>query len=134
GKKVVIEKDNTTMIEGAGGHDGIKGRIEAIRREIAETKSDYDREKLEERLAKLAGGVAKINVGAATESEMKEKKARVEDALHATRAALEEGILPGGGVALLRASRAVKPAAGLTSDEKTGYELIVRACSSPIHQ
>ena len=103
-KKVVIDKDNTTIIEGAGSHDAIKGRIEAIRREIADTKSDYDREKLEERLAKLAGGVAKINVGAATESEMKEKKARVEDALHATRAALEEGILPGGGVALLRAS------------------------------
>ena len=100
-KKVDIDKDNTTIIEGAGSHDAIKGRIEAIRREIADTKSDYDREKLEERLAKLAGGVAKINVGAATESEMKEKKARVEDALHATRAALEEGILPGGGVALL---------------------------------
>ncbi len=107
-KKVVIDKDNTTIIEGSGSHDAIKGRIEAIRREIADTKSDYDREKLEERLAKLSGGVAKINVGAATESEMKEKKARVEDALHATRAALEEGILPGGGVALLRASNAVK--------------------------
>ncbi len=104
-KKVQIDKDNTTIIEGAGKTDAIKGRIEAIRREIADTKSDYDREKLEERLAKLAGGVAKINVGAATESEMKEKKARVEDALHATRAALEEGILPGGGVALLRASQ-----------------------------
>src|SRR5208337_4985823 len=101
-KKVLIDKDNTTIIEGSGSHDAIKGRIEAIRREIKDTKSDYDREKLEERLAKLAGGVAKINVGAATESEMKEKKARVEDALHATRAALEEGILPGGGVALLR--------------------------------
>ena len=100
----MIDKDNTTIIEGAGSHDAIKGRIEAIRREIDDTKSDYDREKLEERLAKLAGGVAKINVGAATESEMKEKKARVEDALHATRAALEEGILPGGGVALLRAA------------------------------
>ena len=104
-KKVIIDKDNTTIIEGAGSHDAIKGRIEAIRREIADTKSDYDREKLEERLAKLAGGVAKINVGAATESEMKEKKARVEDALHATRAALEEGILPGGGVALLACVR-----------------------------
>src|SRR5947209_7023712 len=108
-KKIQIDKDNTTIIEGAGKTDAIKGRIEAIRREIADTKSDYDREKLEERLAKLAGGVAKINVGAATESEMKEKKARVEDALHATRAALEEGILPGGGVALLRASTQVKP-------------------------
>src|SRR3954466_15458643 len=132
-KKVMIDKDNTTVIEGAGKSDAIKGRIEAIRREIGETKSDYDREKLEERLAKLAGGVAKINVGAATESEMKEKKARVEDALHATRAALEEGILPGGGVALLRASTQVKPQ-GLTHDEETGYAIIVRACSAPIHQ
>src|SRR5436309_31909 len=132
-KKVVIDKDNTTIIEGAGKSDAIKGRIDAIRREIADTKSDYDREKLEERLAKLAGGVAKINVGAATESEMKEKKARVEDALHATRAALEEGILPGGGVALLRAARALKPK-GLTADEETGYHIIVRACSAPIHQ
>lgn len=133
-KKVVIDKDNTTIIEGAGKTDAIKGRIDAIRREIAETKSDYDREKLEERLAKLAGGVAKINVGAATESEMKEKKARVEDALHATRAALEEGILPGGGIALLRAARAVKPASDATGDEKTGYDIIVRACLSPIQQ
>jgi chaperonin GroEL len=133
-KKVLIDKDNTTIIEGTGKTDAIKGRIEAIRREIAETKSDYDREKLEERLAKLAGGVAKINVGAATESEMKEKKARVEDALHATRAALEEGILPGGGVALLRAAKAVKAGSDLTHDEKTGYDIIVRACSSPIYQ
>ncbi|HEY2154587.1 MAG TPA: chaperonin GroEL, partial [Isosphaeraceae bacterium] len=132
-KKIQIDKDNTTIIEGAGKHDAIKGRIEAIRREIADTKSDYDREKLEERLAKLAGGVAKINVGAATESEMKEKKARVEDALHATRAALEEGILPGGGVALLRAAKQVKPK-GLSADEETGYQIIVRACSAPIHQ
>ena len=133
-KKVLIDKDNTTIIEGGGSGDAIKGRIEAVRREIGDTKSDYDREKLEERLAKLAGGVAKINVGAATESEMKEKKARVEDALHATRAALEEGILPGGGVALLRASRTVKPSGDLTHDEKTGFEIIVRACSSPIYQ
>ena len=132
-KKVMIDKDNTTIIEGAGTADAIKGRIEAIRREIADTKSDYDREKLEERLAKLAGGVAKINVGAATESEMKEKKARVEDALHATRAALEEGILPGGGVALLRASKTVK-ADKLTADEQTGFNIIVRACAAPIHQ
>ena len=132
-KKVQIDKDNTTIIEGSGKSDAIKGRIEAIRREIADTKSDYDREKLEERLAKLAGGVAKINVGAATESEMKEKKARVEDALHATRAALEEGILPGGGVALLRASTLVKPT-GLSADEQTGYQIIIRACSAPIHQ
>jgi chaperonin GroEL len=133
-KKVLIDKDNTTVIEGSGKSDAIKGRIEAIRREIAETKSDYDREKLEERLAKLAGGVAKINVGAATESEMKEKKARVEDALHATRAALEEGILPGGGVALLRAAKSVKPGSDLSSDEKTGFDIIVRSCSAPIHQ
>ncbi len=132
-KKIQIDKDNTTIIEGAGKADAIKGRIEAIRCEIADTKSDYDKEKLEERLAKLAGGVAKINVGAATESEMKEKKARVEDALHATRAALEEGILPGGGVALLRASKHVKPT-GLTPDEETGFNIIVRACSAPIHQ
>jgi chaperonin GroEL len=132
-KKVLIDKDNTTIIEGSGGHDGIKGRIEAIRREIADTKSDYDREKLEERLAKLAGGVAKINVGAATESEMKEKKARVEDALHATRAALEEGILPGGGVALLRASRSLKTK-GLTHDEEVGFNIIVRACAAPLCQ
>jgi chaperonin GroEL len=132
-KKVVIDKDNTTIIEGAGSHDAIKGRIEAIRREIKDTKSDYDREKLEERLAKLAGGVAKINVGAATESEMKEKKARVEDALHATRAALEEGILPGGGVALLRASSAVKPK-DLTHDENIGYHIILRACAAPLDQ
>jgi len=133
-KKVVIDKDNTTIIEGAGVTDEIKGRIDTIRREIADTKSDYDREKLEERLAKLSGGVAKILVGAATESEMKEKKARVEDALHATRAALEEGILPGGGVALLRASRHVTASSDLTIDEKTGYQIIIRACSAPIHQ
>jgi len=132
-KKIVIDKDNTTIIEGAGATEEIKGRIDTIRREISDTKSDYDREKLEERLAKLSGGVAKILVGAATESEMKEKKARVEDALHATRAALEEGILPGGGVALLRASRNVV-ATDLTTDEKTGYQIIVRACSAPIHQ
>ncbi len=132
-KKVIIDKDNTTIIEGAGSHDAIKGRIESIRREIADTKSDYDKEKLEERLAKLAGGVAKINVGAATESEMKEKKARVEDALHATRAALEEGILPGGGVALLRASKSVKTK-GLTHDEEVGFNIIVRACAAPLAQ
>jgi chaperonin GroEL len=132
-KKVEIDKDNTTIIEGAGTSEDIQGRIAAIRREIADTKSEYDREKLEERLAKLAGGVAKINVGAATESEMKEKKARVEDALHATRAALEEGILPGGGVALLRASRSVKPG-DLSHDEKAGYDIIIRACTAPITQ
>jgi chaperonin GroEL len=129
----VIDKDNTTIIEGAGKSAEIKGRIEQLRREIENTTSDYDREKLEERLAKLAGGVAKINVGAATESEMKERKARVEDALHATRAAVEEGILPGGGVALLRASAAVKPD-GLNQDEEVGYKIVLRACRAPLTQ
>jgi chaperonin GroEL len=105
-KKVTIDKDNTTIVEGAGKGADIKGSIEQIRHQIEATSSDYDREKLEERLAKLAGGVAQINVGAATEVEMKEKKARVEDALHACRAAVEEGILPGGGVAILRARKA----------------------------
>jgi len=130
-KKVIIDKDNTTIIEGAGKSGDIKARIEQIRREIENSTSDYDREKLEERLAKLAGGVAKINVGAATESEMKEKKARVEDALHATRAAAEEGILPGGGVALLRASSQVKPK-GLSEDEAVGFNIVVRAARSPL--
>ncbi len=132
-KKIIIDKDNTTIIEGAGKSADIKGRIEQIRREIENTTSDYDREKLEERLAKLAGGVAKINVGAATESEMKEKKARVEDALHATRAAVEEGILPGGGVALLRAAANVKPN-GLIHEEEVGYKIVVRACRAPVTQ
>ena len=104
-KKIVVDKDNTTIIEGAGKTADIKARIDQIRKELESSTSDYDKEKLEERIAKLSGGVAKINVGAATESEMKEKKARVEDALHATRAAVEEGILPGGGVALLRPRR-----------------------------
>ncbi len=130
-KKVIIDKDNTTIIEGAGKSGDIKGRIDQIRREIENTTSDYDREKLEERLAKLAGGVAKILVGAATESEMKEKKARVEDALHATRAAVEEGILPGGGVALLRASTKVKPT-GLTHDQEVGYKIVTRAARAPV--
>ena len=106
-KKVVITKDDTTIVEGAGKTAAIKGRIQQIRREMEDTSSDYDREKLQERLAKLAGGVAQVNVGAATEVELKEKKARVEDALHATRAAVEEGILPGGGVALLRSLSAL---------------------------
>jgi chaperonin GroEL len=130
-KKVIVDKDNTTIIEGAGKNAEIKARIEQIRREIENSTSDYDREKLEERLAKLAGGVAKINVGAATESEMKEKKARVEDALHATRAAVEEGILPGGGVALLRASSQVKPK-GLSEDETIGFNIVVRASRAPV--
>jgi chaperonin GroEL len=130
-KKVIVDKDNTTIIEGAGKTGEIKSRIEQIRREIEAATSDYDREKLEERLAKLSGGVAKINVGAATESEMKEKKARVEDALHATRAAVEEGILPGGGVALLRACSQLKPR-GLSDDETVGYQIVVRAARAPL--
>jgi len=130
-KKVIIDKDNTTIIEGAGKSNDIKGRIDQIRREIENSTSDYDREKLEERLAKLSGGVAKINVGAATESEMKEKKARVEDALHATRAAVEEGILPGGGVALLRATTSVKPE-DCTHDQEVGYQIVLRACRAPL--
>jgi len=132
-KKIVIAKDNTTIIEGAGDSEEIKARIGQIRREIEKATSDYDREKLEERLAKLSGGVAKVLVGAATESEMKEKKARVEDAMHATRAAVEEGILPGGGVALLRACSQVK-AGDLSQDEKIGYDIILRACRAPLSQ
>jgi chaperonin GroEL len=131
-KKIIIDKDNTTIIEGGGKTSDIKARIDQIRREIDISTSDYDREKLEERLAKLAGGVAKVNVGAATESEMKEKKARVEDALHATRAAVEEGILPGGGVALLRAAEKVKRSEDLTDDEVIGYNLVLRSCRAPL--
>ena len=131
-KKIIVSKDNTTVIEGAGRSSDIKARIEQIRREIDNVTSDYDREKLEERLAKLAGGVAKVNVGAATESEMKEKKARVEDALHATRAAVEEGILPGGGVALLRAAATVKPSDELPHDERVGYDIVLRSCRAPL--
>ncbi len=132
-KKVVIDKDNTTIIEGAGKAGDIKGRIAAIRTAIEATTSDYDREKLQERLAKLAGGVAQINVGAATESEMKEKKARVEDAMHACRAAVEEGILPGGGSAILRARKALD-GLKLTGDEQLGVEIVRRAVSAPIKQ
>jgi len=131
-KKVLISKDTTTVIEGAGKSSDIKARIDQLRREIENTTSDYDREKLEERLAKLAGGVAKVNVGAATESEMKEKKARVEDALHATRAAVEEGILPGGGVGLLRAASSLKAGESLTHDQKVGYDIVLRACRAPL--
>jgi chaperonin GroEL len=130
-KKVVIDDDNTTLIEGAGDTKAIQGRIEQIRREIEETTSDYDREKLQERLAKLAGGVAQINVGAATETEMKEKKARVEDALHATRAAIEEGIVPGGGVALLRCRGALDKVKTDGADEATGVEIVRRALQAP---
>ena len=131
-KKVIVDKDNCTIIEGAGKSADIKARIDQIRREIEVSTSDYDREKLEERLAKLAGGVAKVNVGAATESEMKEKKARVEDALHATRAAVEEGILPGGGVALLRATGSLKPSDELSADQLVGYNIVIRACRAPL--
>lgn len=131
-KKVIIDKDNTTIIEGAGKANEIKARIDQLRREIEVATSDYDREKLEERLAKLSGGVAKVNVGGPTESEVKEKKARVEDALHATRAAVQEGILPGGGVALLRASSQLKPGEDLSHDEQVGYNIVLRACRSPL--
>jgi chaperonin GroEL len=132
-KIVKIDKDNTTIIEGAGKKQAIQGRIQLIQRELEKSTSDYDKEKLSERIAKLSGGVAKINVGAATESEMKERKARVEDAMHATRAANQEGILPGGGVALLRAAEGLKPK-GLSHDEETGYNIVVRACKAPIIQ
>jgi len=134
-KKVSIDKDNCTIVEGAGTAGEIKGRIDQIRHQVEATTSDYDREKLEERLAKLAGGVAQINVGAATEVEMKEKKARVEDALHACRAAVEEGILPGGGVAILRARRSLdKIRKKATGDEKIGIDIVDRAVSYPIKQ
>lgn len=132
-KKVVVSKDSTLIVEGTGKKGGIKGRIEQIRAEIGGTKSDYDREKLEERLAKLSGGVAQIQVGAATESEMKEKKARVEDALHATRAAVEEGIVPGGGVALLSCIAPVDNLK-LTGDERIGSMIIRRALEAPLRQ
>ena len=132
-KKIEIDKENTIIIEGAGESKKIKGRIEQIKKEISVTTSDYDREKLQERLAKMAGGVALVNVGAATESEMKEKKARVEDALHATRAAVEEGILPGGGVSLLRALLALD-ALKLTGDEAVGVDIVRRALRAPLRQ
>ncbi|HLX69222.1 MAG TPA: chaperonin GroEL, partial [Verrucomicrobiae bacterium] len=130
-KSVVIDKENTTIVEGGGKSSEIQGRVNQIRRQIEETTSDYDREKLQERLAKLAGGVAVINVGAATESEMKEKKARVEDALHATRAAVEEGIVPGGGVALLRCLNAIEGVKGANEDEQIGVDIIKRAIEYP---
>src|SRR5437660_2585857 len=132
-KKVVVDKDNTTIVEGAGKASTIEGRIKQIRAQIEETTSDYDREKLQERLAKLAGGVAVIKVGAATETAMKEKKARVEDALNATRAAVEEGIVPGGGVALLRASKAIDKLR-VEGDEKVGAQIVKRALEEPIRQ
>ena len=134
-KKLSIEKDATTIVEGAGKTAAIKGRIEQIQSQIEATDSDYDREKLQERLAKLSGGVAQVNVGAATEVEMKEKKARVEDALHACRAAVEEGVLPGGGVAILRARKAIDAVRkNATGDERAGMDIVHRAVSAPIKQ
>jgi chaperonin GroEL len=130
-KSIVVDKENTTLVEGGGKSSEIQGRVNQIRRQIEETTSDYDREKLQERLAKLAGGVAVINVGAATETEMKEKKARVEDALHATRAAVEEGIVPGGGVALLRTLAAIDGAKPENDDERIGIEIVKRAIEYP---
>ena len=132
-KRITISKENTVLVEGGGTSEAITGRVNQIRRQIEETTSDYDREKLQERLAKLAGGVAVINVGAATETEMKEKKARVEDALHATRAAVEEGIVAGGGTALIRAQAAIGDL-GLTGDEKTGAGIVARAVEAPLRQ
>jgi len=133
-KKIVVEKENTTIIEGAGDTKAIQGRISQIKKEMETTTSDYDKEKLQERLAKLAGGVAQINVCAATEVEMKEKKLRVEDAMFATRAAVQEGILPGGGVALIRASKVLEKVKGSNEDEKTGLDIIRRAVEAPIRQ
>jgi chaperonin GroEL len=130
-KHIVVDKENTTIVEGNGKSSDIQGRVNQIRRQIEETTSDYDREKLQERLAKLAGGVAVINVGAATETEMKEKKARVEDALHATRAAVEEGIVPGGGVALIRCLPALE-ALKLEGDEQIGVDIVKRAVEEPL--
>jgi chaperonin GroEL len=132
-KRIVVDKENTTIVEGSGKGSDIQGRVKQIRRQIEETTSDYDREKLQERLAKLAGGVAVINVGAATEAEMKEKKARVEDALHATRAAVEEGIVAGGGVALLRTAKAIE-ALKLEGDEAIGAQIVRRAIEHPLKQ
>src|SRR5262249_14169661 len=133
-KKVKVDKDNTTVIEGAGKKDAIKARIASIQKELDKSTSDYDKEKLSERVAKLSGGVAKINVGGATESEVKEKKMRVEDAMHATKAAHQEGILPGGGVALLRASSGQDTPKALTPDEAVGYNIGLRACRAPARQ
>ncbi len=130
-KKVVVDKENTTIIEGAGKTSEIRGRIEQIKKEIETTTSDYDKEKLQERLAKLSGGVAKVMVGAATEVEMKEKKARVEDALHATRAAAEEGVLPGGGVALIRSAQALS-GTKIKAEEQVGFDIVIRAVEHPL--
>jgi chaperonin GroEL len=133
-KKVLVEKENTTIIDGAGKAADIKGRVDSIRQQIEEATSDYDKEKLQERVAKLSGGVALIKVGAATEIEMKEKKARVEDALHATRAAVEEGVVPGGGVAFLRALKAIEKLVGANEDQTTGIKILARAIEEPLRQ
>jgi chaperonin GroEL len=134
-KRVIVTKDETTIVEGAGGEDDIKGRINQIKAEIDNTDSDYDREKLQERLAKLSGGVAVLKVGAATEVELKEKKHRIEDAVSTTKAAIEEGVVPGGGVSLLRAQAAVNKAAdGLAGDEATGARIVARSLEGPIKQ
>ncbi len=130
-KKITIDKDTTTIIEGAGAKEAIEGRVKQLRTQIDEVSSDYDREKLQERLAKLVGGVAVIKVGAATETEMKERKARIEDAMHATKAAVEEGIVPGGGVALLRAAKALA-ALTVTGDQRVGVNIIARAVEEPL--
>jgi chaperonin GroEL len=133
-KKIQVSKENTTIIDGAGRAADIKGRVEQINKEIEESSSDYDREKLQERVAKLAGGVAVIKVGAATEVEMKEKKARVEDALHATRAAVEEGVVPGGGVALIRARKGIEKLEGANDDQNAGLNILRRALEEPLRQ
>jgi chaperonin GroEL len=133
-KKILVEKENTTIIDGAGKAADIKGRVESIRQQIEEATSDYDKEKLQERVAKLSGGVAVIKVGAATEIEMKEKKARVEDALHATRAAVEEGVVPGGGVALVRALKAIEKLVGANEDQTTGIKILARSIEEPLRQ
>jgi chaperonin GroEL len=133
-RRVVVAKDNTTIVDGAGESDAIKGRINQIKGEVENTDSDFDREKLQERLAKLSGGVAVVKVGAATETEMKEKKHRVEDALQATRAALEEGIVPGGGIALVEATEAINQDATGIDDEKTGMRIVLRALEEPLRQ
>jgi len=133
-KKILVEKENTTIIDGAGKAADIKGRVESIRQQIEEATSDYDKEKLQERVAKLSGGVAVIKVGASTEIEMKEKKARVEDAMHATRAAVEEGVVPGGGVALVRALKAIEKLAGKNEDQTTGIKILARAIEEPLRQ
>jgi chaperonin GroEL len=133
-KKILVEKENTTIREGAGSQEAIDGRVKQIKAQIEETTSDYDKEKLQERLAKLSSGVAVLRIGAATETEMKEKKARVDDALHATRAAVEEGIVPGGGVTLIHAAKALKQLKDLSHEEKVAMEILIKALEKPAYQ